>query len=622
MTAEELSPAEILDGLKDQEKDIGVRKTLARKLGDLPSDNLNPVLAGLPSVIDELYERRENSEELALFGVTLRSLGQLCFTFPKNKQVKGLLITRIEKMDVEEQKVIEHAFNALKKAVHSHPDLTFEVSEKIKQILSGDAPLSLKKLVLEVVTRAAWLTPHILSDFTPELTDMLEAEDEQVREAALHAVYRISRKNYYVVSSFIKELIPESVEEADKDTLFLLTHVDFPPEENETSARIFELAEEVFLAEEDPTAVVRAGEGLAHLVEKKELSQLQQQFAEDLRIKIEEAEDDEEKAGLLSAAAIPNWADMGTVEPLVTLASDVLMSGIESKEVKVAAAESIHSILLLYNEFSEVVVDTYLQALDSGWGEELKIKIINLLASIPLLADAEKERMLESLLELVTRRGEGILARLTAVDALTDFAPQIPEIVREYGDAVVEAFKSVTFTDLRRSLIELSGKILEETRLTERNPFLTILVEGLNDRDLYSLSLEKLYSVAYHTPKALIEYREQLLDFPEKLAAIEGEVDVEQVETRDRMSYFERPKRLYTRILAELLEAEPDIVEMAVNTFLDTLEATESQNLIKEVAYALSTAHDISPATVEQVIDERDIAGEKIDTIRSLLGGL
>lgn len=615
--AEEINVAELLNTLSNQEKDIGVRNLMAERLGDLLEDQVQPVVAGLPSVLDELLERRHKTRELRVLGKIFVSLGKLCFIFPEKDQVKSLLKSKLKPISTDEFALLEHILHALKRAAPAYPELVLDLRDKIKGILSLSGHLPLKELALEVLTFASWNSAYLIREFIPEIEEMIKQGREADRNIALQTIYRVSRKNYYVVESLIKDLVPESAEEADKETLFLLSNVEIPPDERDLIERIFALNERILLEAQDPDAVAKAANGLAKLVEDEELSELQEKHAQNLRLKIEESANDEEKAELISTTSIPNWADAAIVDSLISLCVKVLTSGVEAKEVKISAAEALHANLLVFHEFGGVILDGFVEVLETGWEEEIKLTIIEILTSTPTLDKNEKETVIESLIKFVEREEEGMLARMAAAEALSDFASQDPRVVSQFGNELFEAFDSSTITDVKRSLVEGAGTLLKNMEVKGENPFLTILVEALDDRELYTTSIEHLNSVAYRTPASLIGYTKALFEFYETLSAMERE-EAEHLQRGARVSYFERPKRLFIRILVALLNVHSEIIEDAVNIFTLTLKNSKSENLIREAAYALNDAYDVNPAVVEESIRDQEVPKEKAEMFREL----
>ncbi len=615
--AEEINVAELLNTLSNQEKDIGIRNLMAERLGDLPEDQVQPTMAGLPSALDELLERRHKTRELRILGKIFVSLGKLCFIFPEKDQVKSLLKSKLKPISTDEFALLEYMLHALKRATPAHPELVLDVKEKMKGVLSLSGHHPLKELALEVLTFAAWNSAYLIREFIPEIEEMIKQGREADRNIALQTIYRVSRKNYYVVESLIKNLVPESSEEADKETLFLLSNVEIPPDELGLIERIFALNERILLESQDPDAVAKAANGLAKLVEDEELSELQEKHAQNLRLKIEESANDEEKAELISTTSIPNWADAAIVDSLISLCVKVLTSGVEAKEVKISAAEALHANLLVFHEFGGVILDGFVEVLETGWEEELKLTIIELLTSTPILDKNEKETVIESLITFVEREEEGMLARMAAAEALSDFASQDPRVLSQFDNELIEAFDSSTITDVKRSLVEGAGTLLQNIEVKGETPFLTILIKGLDDRELYMTSIEHLNSVSYRTPASLIGYTDSLFEFYETLSAMERD-EAEHLQRGERVSYFERPKRLFIRILVALLKVHSEIIEDAVDIFTLTLKDSESENLMREAAYALNDVYEVNPAVVEESIRDQEVPEEKAEMFREL----
>lgn len=615
-TMEETDIPQLLSLLKDPEEDVDIRKGMARKVGKLPSDRLKPALTGMLSILDNLFDRRENNEDLQVLGELLISLGKLSFTFPENDQIKGLMMRILGEIQVEEDKIMVYGLNALKRAVSSHPEMILDFKEKIQYILSLEGKEELKKHALEVIARAAWISPYVVGDFKAEIKNLIKESPPDLRDFTLLTVYRIGRKNYYVLESIIKDLLLEEEGEIGEETLFLLCNINIPSDERKLIEKLFELEEEVVMGSEDPDSRIRAVKGLAHLVKRKELKDLQEDFANTLRLKIEEAVTDEEKKELISTISIPNWANIHILEPLITLTANIITSAVEEKEVKLEAAEVMNANLQLFHEFSDMVVNAYIEVLDTGWGEDIKTRVITLLTSIPILGEEENEKMMESLLNFVKRREEGILARMEAVEALSNLSSRLPRIIERFDEEINETYNSVTFTDLKRTLVEISGDLTEKLEITKESPLLSVLIEALTNEQLYPLSLEYLATITWRDPQPLLPYIEELFEFPENIRKVETQrKDIGSIE---RISSFERPKRLFIRILSNLIKVKSDITERAVKVFLTFLEGEKSENLTREAIYGLRDAYEIKSDIVEQAISDSDLSEELIRRIKAL----
>lgn len=614
-TTEEIEIPQLLSLLKDPEKDVGIRKEMARKFGKLPSENLKPALTGMLSILENLFDRRKNNEDLQVLGELLISLGKLSFTFPEEDQIKGLMMRILPKIQVEDEKLMRYGLNALKRAVSSHPEVILDFKEKIQHILSLEGKKELKKHALEVITRAAWLSPYIVGDFKSEIKNMIKESPPNIRDLTLRTVYQIGRKNFYVLESLIKEFLSKE-EKIGEKTLFLLCNMNIPPDEKELIEKLFELEEEVVMSGETPDSRIRAVKGLAHLVKRKELADLQEDFANTLRLKIEEAVNDKEKRELISTISIPNWSKINIVEPLITLTTKILTSAVERKEVKLEAAEVLNANLQLFHEFSDVVVDAYTEVLNTGWGEDIKTRVITLLTSIPILGEEENEKMVEELLNFVKKREEGILARMEAVEALSRLSSRLPRIIQRYNEEINEIYNSVTFTDLKGSLVEISGDLVEKLEITKEGPLMSVLIEALTNKQLYPRSLEYLATIAWRDPQTLLPYIEDLFNFPHNIRRIEAQrKDIKPIE---RISSFERPKRLFIRILSNLIKVKTDITEEVVNIFLNFLEGKKSKNLIREAAYGLKEAYELKSDAVKKAISRADISEELVRRIKAL----
>ncbi|MHA1675836.1 MAG: hypothetical protein ACTSU6_01525, partial [Candidatus Njordarchaeales archaeon] len=202
---------EILQKALDKTLPLDKREEELRKIVSFDKTVLTHGLIGALRTFNKLCQIiTDDPDELPILKQLTNVLGELTLIIPhKSSNIIDYVLDTIKKYPHIEQEILTEILDLLILATKSVPETIFKLKDLLAKILKGDYSIDAKIKALNLLGNVAWNLPFAIRDFSDILRKLLfdEIVDMSLKEAALETLSKVGKRNFFVIKSFLEEVI-------------------------------------------------------------------------------------------------------------------------------------------------------------------------------------------------------------------------------------------------------------------------------------------------------------------------------------------------------------------------------------------------------------------------------
>ena len=612
---------EILQKALDKTLPLDEREEELRKIVSFDNTVLTHGLIGVLRTFNKLCQIITNDpDELPILKQLTSVLGELTLIIPqKSSNIIDYVLDTIEKYPYIEQEILAEILDLLILATKSVPETIFKLKDLLAKILKGDYSIDTKIKALNLLGNVAWNLPFAIRDFSDILRKLLfdETVDMSLKEAALETLSKVGKRNFFVIKSFLEEVISKLDIRNNLLTVRLLSALSIPAKYKDLVEKLFTELTSILLSHRDPKFRLYAAISLAKLVRRKDFASLQMRLT-DIFLEVLDTEDDLfVRKNVIEAISIPVWASAHYVIPLTRKLTDILFDATEDEDLGLTTANTLYRLALMISDIVGDVTEAFIHLIrETQLSEKIKAEVLNLIPTLVKINRALAEDFIITLIDLMGRPEESDFVKTRAAEILEDLSKIFGDILWNNSWLLVDLWRRSTNWGIKDSIVRAVGEILRSHGIEDKEELFNILIEALVDPYIYKVAINYISLLSLRYPQHVADRVDDIFVFLRTIKELERETGGYESASEEYYMYVETPLIEFIRLLTHIIKERPDKARKIASVLINLLSEESNEIIIREIAYGLSVAHSMDP-DIQPLIMNANLDEKKLGALRN-----
>ncbi|MEX2689838.1 MAG: hypothetical protein Q6351_005900 [Candidatus Njordarchaeum guaymaensis] len=612
---------EILQKALDKTLPLDEREKELRKIVSFDNTVLTHGLIGVLRTFNKLCQIITNDpDELPILKQLTSVLGELTLIIPqKSSNIIDYVLDTIEKYPYIEQEILAEILDLLILATKSVPETIFKLKDLLAKILKGDYSIDTKIKALNLLGNVAWNLPFAIRDFSDILRKLLfdETVDMSLKEAALETLSKVGKRNFFVIKSFLEEVISKLDIRNNLLTVRLLSALSIPAKYKDLVEKLFTELTSILLSHRDPKFRLYAAISLAKLVRRKDFASLQMRLT-DIFLEVLDTEDDLfVRKNVIEAISIPVWASAHYVIPLTRKLTDILFDATEDEDLGLTTANTLYRLALMISDIVGDVTEAFIHLIrETQLSEKIKAEVLNLIPTLVKINRALAEDFIITLIDLMGRPEESDFVKTRAAEILEDLSKIFGDILWNNSWLLVDLWRRSTNWGIKDSIVRAVGEILRSHGIEDKEELFNILIEALVDPYIYKVAINYISLLSLRYPQHVADRVDDIFVFLRTIKELERETGGYESASEEYYMYVETPLIEFIRLLTHIIKERPDKARKIASVLINLLSEESNEIIIREIAYGLSVAHSMDP-DIQPLIMNANLDEKKLGALRN-----
>ncbi|MCD6492154.1 MAG: hypothetical protein ACP6IQ_03965 [Candidatus Njordarchaeia archaeon] len=612
---------EILQKALDKTLPLDEREEELRKIVSFDNTVLTHGLIGVLRTFNKLCQIITNDpDELPILKQLTSVLGELTLIIPqKSSNIIDYVLDTIEKYPYIEQEILTEILDLLILATKSVPETIFKLKDLLAKILKGDYSIDAKIKALNLLGNVAWNLPFAIRDFSDILRKLLfdETVDMSLKEAALETLSKVGKRNFFVIKSFLEEVISKLDIRNNLLTVRLLSALSIPAKYKDLVEKLFTELTSILLSHRDPKFRLYAAISLAKLVRRKDFASLQMRLT-DIFLEVLDTEDDLfVRKNVIEAISIPVWASAHYVIPLTRKLTDILFDATEDEDLGLTTANTLYRLALMISDIVGDVTEAFIHLIrETQLSEKIKAEVLNLIPTLVKINRALAEDFIITLIDLMGRPEESDFVKTRAAEILEDLSKIFGDILWNNSWLLVDLWRRSTNWGIKDSIVRAVGEILRSHGIEDKEELFNILIEALVDPYIYKVAINYISLLSLRYPQHVADRVDDIFVFLRTIKELERETGGYESASEEYYMYVETPLIEFIRLLTHIIKERPDKARKIASVLINLLSEESNEIIIREIAYGLSVAHSMDP-DIQPLIMNANLDEKKLGALRN-----
>ncbi|MHA1664479.1 MAG: hypothetical protein ACTSVW_01430 [Candidatus Njordarchaeales archaeon] len=611
---------EILQKALDKTLPLDKREEELRKIVSFDKTVLTHGLIGALRTFNKLCQIiTDDPDELPILKQLTNVLGELTLIIPhKSSNIIDYVLDTIKKYPHIEQEILTEILDLLILATKSVPETIFKLKDLLAKILKGDYSIDAKIKALNLLGNVAWNLPFAIRDFSDILRKLLfdEIVDMSLKEAALETLSKVGKRNFFVIKSFLEEVISKLDIRNNLLTVRLLSALSIPAKYKDLVEKLFTELTSILLSHRDPKFRLYAAISLAKLVRRKDFAPLQMRLT-DIFLEVLDTEDDPfVRKNVIEAISIPIWASAHHVIPLTRKLTDILFDATEDEDLGLTTANTLYRLALMISNIVGDVTEAFIHLIrETQVSEKIKAEVLNLIPTLVKINRAFAEDFIITLIDLMGRPEESDFVKTRAAEILEDLSKIFGDVLWNNSWLLVDLWRRSTNWGIKDSIVRTVGEILRSHGIEDKEELFNILIEALVDPYIYKVAINYISLLSLRYPQHVADRVDDIFVFLRTIKELERETGGYESASEEYYMYVETPLIEFIRLLTHIIKERPDKARKIASILINLLSEESNEIIVRELAYGLSVAHsmdpDVQPLIMNANLDEKKLGALK-----------